>query len=192
MKDMQAELSPQPRAGGENGQAYRAYLEGALAITSRTTAVAYYAMPLPSPVDDALAEIASAFSAWSPHLREQFQEALDTRRRGLFGIFGHRAATLAVRRNDPDLLRLGLIGSAIANYEISPNRKVDTALAIFHHCARKLELEPRELFEDVARLAADEIARYLRTFGRREDVALKQYGWREIRTTDGIRFQFEW
>lgn len=192
MKVMKSKLSPQSRAGASNGQAYRAYLEGALAITGRMAVAEYYAMPLPSPIDDALAEIASAFSAWPPHLREQFQEALDARGRGLFGIFGHRAATLAVRRNDPDLLRLGLIGSAIANYEISPNRKVDTALAIFYHCARKLDLEPRALFEDVARLAADDIAQHLRIFGRREDVVLKQYGWREIRTTDGIRFQFEW
>src|SRR5690606_4679819 len=134
--------SSRPRAGTANGQAYRAYLEGTLAIVDRTTVADYYASSLPSAVDDALAEVVSAFSAWPAHLREQFQEELTARGRNLFGIFGHRAATLAVRRGDPELLRLGLIGNAIANYTISPTRKVDTALAIFYHCARKLEIEP--------------------------------------------------
>ena len=45
------------------------------------------------------------------------------------------------------------------SFWISPNRKVDTALAIFYHCARKLDLEPRALFEDVARLAAAAMAK---------------------------------
>ncbi len=183
---------PRPNAGTANGQAYRAYLEGALAIVDRTTAVEYYALPLPSAIDDALAEIAGAFTAWPTPVRKQFQEALGTSGRGLFGMFGHRAATLAVRHNDPDLLRLGLIGSAIANYTLAPTRKVDTALAVFYHCARKLDLEPQALFEDVAHLAADEMARQLVSFGNRESVSLKQFGWREIRTPDGIRFQFEW
>lgn len=181
-----------PNAGAVNGQAYRAYLEGALAIVDRTTAAEYYALPLPWAIDDALAEIAGAFTAWSAPVREQFQEALGARGRGLFGIFGHRAATMAVRRNDPELLRLGLIGSAIANYTIAPARKVDAALAVFYYCARKLDLEPKELFQDVARFAADEMARELVSFGNRENVSLKQFGWREIRTPDGIRFQFEW
>lgn len=189
---MNADLTPRPSAGAANGQAYRAYLEGALAIIDRTTVAEYYALPLPSAIDDALAEITGAFSAWPAPVREQFQEALGARGRGLFGIFGHRAATLAVRHNDPELLRLGLIGSAIANYTIAPTRKVDTALAIFYHCARKLDLEPQGLFEDVARLAADEMARQLTAFGGRESVLLKQFGWREIKTPDGIRFQFEW
>jgi hypothetical protein len=32
----------------------------------------------------------------------------------------------------------------------------------------------------------------MKAFGRREGVMLKQFGWREIRTPDGVRFKFEW
>jgi hypothetical protein len=180
---------PTPTA---NGQAYRAYLEVALAVLDRLTAIDYYPSPLPSPADEALAEIVSAFTAWPPSVRERFLAALPSDKRGLFGIFGHRAATLAVRQSDPDRLRLGLVGSAVANYDPPPDRNVEVALAVFYHCARKLEMDPAELFDEAAEFTSDETATRMRAFGRRAGLTLKQFGWREIKTPDGVRYKFEW
>ena len=175
-----------------NGQAYQAYLASTLAILEQLAVDVYYPSPLPSPADEVLAEIVSAFTAWPPDVRQRFTASLPTNKRGLFGIFGHRAATLAVRRGDPELLRLGLIANVIANSPIPTKRNVETALAVFHHCARKLELDPRTLFEEAARLATDEMAERLIAFADRPDVTLKQFGWREIRSADGVRYKFEW
>jgi hypothetical protein len=175
-----------------NGHAYRAYLDAALDTLSRLTALDYYPAPLPSPADDALMEVVEAFTAWPAPVRDRFAQSLPPDKRGLFGLFGHRAATLAARRGDADLLRLGLIGNAIANYEIPPHRNVEAALAVFYHCARKLALEPASLFDDVALYATDEMAARLVAFGRRASVDLRQFGWREIRTADGVRYKFEW
>lgn len=175
-----------------NGRAYRAYLERALEILDALGVESYYSSPMPDAADDALAEIISAYTAWPLPVREQFVARLPTNKQGLFGIFGHRAATLAVRRNDRDLLRLGLIGNLIANSPIPPNRNVEAALAVFYHCAKKLEIEPSDLFEEASQYAFDEMSSRLVTFGQKPDVSLKQYGWREIKTPDGVRFKFEW
>jgi hypothetical protein len=186
------DIPPTPPKPAANGQAYRAYLEHAQAVLEALTVESYYPSPMPDAADDALAEIVSAFTAWPTPVREGFLAQLPHQKRGLFGIFGHRAATLAVRRTDADLLRLGLIGNLIANSPIPPNRNVEAALAVFYHCARKLNLEPIDLFSESSQFADEEMAARLLSFGNKPDVTLKQYGWREIKTPDGVRYKFEW
>lgn len=182
-----------PTAGPTaNGQAYRAYLEAAAAVLERLSIDTYYSAVLPSPADEALAEIVSAFTAWPESARKSFISHLPPDKRALFGIFGHRAATLAVRNDDPEWLRLGLIGNVIANSPIPPKRNVDAALAVFYHCAQKLGLPTLELFDDTAEYATEDMALALKAFGRRDNVNIKQFGWREIKTPEGVRYRFEW
>ena len=175
-----------------NGRAFQAYLESAQAVLDGVTAIDYHQSALPAPLDERLAGIAVAFTGLAAPERERFMVALSDGQRALFGLFGHRAATLAVRRGDAEQLRLGLVGSVIANYTIPDKRNVDVSLAVFHHCARKLELDPQQVFDEAAQLATDEMAARLRAFGRRTDVTLRQFGWREIRGEEGVRYKFEW
>lgn len=175
-----------------NGQAYRAYLESALSLLDVLTAVDYYASSIPSSTDQALGEIVNAFTAWTSKVRGEFIDSLPAEKRGLFGVFGHRAATIAVRKGDPEWLRLGLIGNVIANTPVPPNRNLEAALVVYYHCARKLEIDPQALFDDAAQYASGDLVERLEVFGRRSDLSLKSYGWREIKTPDGIRFKFEW
>lgn len=175
-----------------NGRAFQAYLEGALAALGDRRAIDYYQEPLPAPIDEQLARVVGAFTALPPSQRGRFAAALSPEQRALFGIFGHRAATLSVRRTDPEWLRLGLAGSAIANYDIPPRRDVDVSLAVFYHCARTLELEPARVFDEAAELATEAMAARLRAFARREQFSLKAFGWRELRTPEGVRYTFEW
>ena len=175
-----------------NGHAFQAYLEGARAVLNGVTAIDYHQSPLPAPLDELLAAIIGAFTALAAPERERFMAALSDGQRALFALFGHRAATLAVRRADPEQLRLGLVGNVIANYAIPDKRHVDVALAVYYHCARKLELNPQAVFDEAAQFATAEMAARLRAFGRRTDVTLRQFGWREIRSEEGVRYKFEW
>jgi hypothetical protein len=175
-----------------NGRAFQAYLESAQAVLDGVTAIDYHQSPLPAPLDERLAAIVGAFTGLALPERDRFMAALSDGQRALFALFGHRAATLAARRADAEQLRLGLVGSVIANYTIPDKRNVDVALAVYHHCARKLELNPTELFDEAAHFATDKMAARLRAFGRRTDVTLHQFGWREIRGEEGVRFKFEW
>ena len=174
-----------------NGHSFHAYLAGAQAALAPLSVLDYYAAPLPSPVDETLRRVVSAFTAWPSAQRERFIAALPPDRLPLFGIFGHRAATLAVRQDDHDWLHLGLIANAIANYQPGSGRDPDIAFAVFYHCAGRLGLDPQAIFNEAAEYASDELATRMRSFGRRDDVTLKQYGWRELKTSAGIRYKFE-
>jgi hypothetical protein len=175
-----------------NGHSFYAYLEGVLTVLAPLTVLDYYAATLPSPADEALRRVISAFTAWPSLQRDRFIAALPAHKLPLFGIFGHRAATLAVRQSDPDWLHLGLIAFAIANYfQSEHSHNPDIAFAVFYHCARKLEMDPEQVFDAAAGYAGESFARRMRAFGRRNDVTLKLYGWREIKTPDGYRYTFE-
>ena len=179
-------------APSANGRALRAYVDSARAMLAGVTTIDYYQQPLPAPLDEQLMAIVGAFAALPAADRDRFMAALTDTERALFGLFGHRAATLAVRREQPEWLRLGLLGSVIANYAIPARRDVDVSLAVFHHCARKLGLSPAEVFDEAAAYASEVMAARLRAFGRRDDVVLKHFGWRELRGEEGVRYKFEW
>lgn len=175
-----------------NGDAFRAFTAVSTAYLADWQVIDYYRQPLPSEVDERLAAMVDRLLTAAPAERVRFQQALPAAQRALFGIFGHRAATLAVRQAARDWLLRGLVGTAVANYVIPPRRNVDVSLALFHFCARKLGVNTVDLFDEAAAAAGEAIADHLRAFGRRSDVRLVSYGWRELKTPDGVQYKFEW
>ncbi|MBX3059051.1 MAG: hypothetical protein KF770_21495 [Anaerolineae bacterium] len=176
----------------KNGNALHTFIEDAIALLGDIDVVAYFAEPLPYTVDEQIRGIVSRFTAVTPAERTQFQDALAPEHRSLFGIYGHRAATIAARQNDADWLRSGLTGFAIANYTIPEKRKVEVGMAVYLHVAQKLGLNPVDLFEETAVLAAPAIAAELLAFGRRPDVSLGKFGWQELKTPEGVKYKFSY
>jgi hypothetical protein len=97
-----------------------------------------------------------------------------------------------VRQESRDWLLSGLIGAVISNYVVPEKRNVEVGMAIFHHCARKLNIPPAEIFAEAARFAAFDLATRLITFGNRSDVILSKFGWQELQTADGVKYKFNW
>lgn len=176
----------------QNGTAFRAFIEETAEFLEGISVIDYYGRPLPAPEDERFAEIIARFTAANAVERAHFLEALTSQQRALFGIFGHRAATLAVREAAPVLLQQGLVGAAVANYEIPEKRQVEVALAVYYHCAQKLDLNPADVFARAADYAAPDFAYRLITFGNRGDVTLRKFGWRELHTPQGVSYKFEW
>lgn len=176
----------------QNGDAFRAFTEELRRFLADKTVIAYYREPLPSETDARLDTAVARFMAADPDQRELLQAALDPAQRSLFGIYGHRAATRAVREAVPGLLLKGLVGAAVANYEIPDSRRVEVGLAVYHHCARKLGLNPADVFGQAADYATPALAAPLAAFGHRGDVALRNFGWQEIHTPEGIVYKFSW
>lgn len=181
----------------KNGNAFRTFTDEAKQYLAGLKVVIYYAEPIPSTTDERLRAIVTRYLRGTAVDREQFQLSLAQEHRSLFGIYGHRAATLAVRQSSHssqsrDWLFSGLIGAVIANYVIPPRRNVDISLAIFHHCAQKIEISPAALFAEAAQYAQPNLAEKLSNFGRRADVNLKQFGWQEQKTPEGVRYKFSW
>jgi hypothetical protein len=172
-----------------NGDAFRAFTEEVITELSQVTAVDYYIQPMPSELDGRIQAIITRFMAATATERNPFQQSLPPEIRSLFGIFGHRAATLAARNQSADWLQTGLVGFTIANYIIPKKRKVELGLAVYHHVARKLELNPIDLFETAAQFGSPEIALHLLTYGRRTDITLIKFGWQEQKTPDGVKYK---
>lgn len=174
----------------QNGSTFSAFISEVIQFLDGKKVVNYYTETLPSPTDETLRGYCQRFMAASAPEREQFQERLAPEHRSLFGIFGHRAATLSVRQESRDWLICGLVGTTIANYIIPPKRNVELGLAVFHHCARKLGLVPPDLFAEAARYATFDFATRLIAFGNRADVILSQFGWQEQKTPEGVKYKF--
>ncbi|MAT98964.1 MAG: hypothetical protein CL608_17610 [Anaerolineaceae bacterium] len=176
----------------KNGNAFRTFVDETIQYLSGLKVVVYYAEPIPSATDEKMRLIVERFMRGTAVDREQFQQTLTQEHRSHFGIYGHRAATLAVRQDSRDWLLSGLVGAVISNYIIPPKRNVDVSLAVYHHCAHKINASPDELFSESARYAQPELAGKLTSFGRRADINLKQFGWQEQKTPEGVRYKFSW
>ena len=176
----------------KNGNAFRTFVDETIQYLSGLKVVVYYAEPIPSVTDGKMRGIVERFMRGTAVEQEQFQQALAQEHLSHFGIYGHRAATLAVRQNSYDWLLSGLVGAVIANYIIPQKRNIDVGLAVYHHCAQKIDVSPAELFSEAARYAQPALAQKLRDFGRRADINLKQFGWQEQKTPEGVRYKFSW
>jgi len=176
----------------KNGSAYRTFIDETIQYLSGLKVVVYYAEPIPSATDEKMKLIVERFKRGSAEEQERFQLALAQEHRSHFGIYGHRAATLAVRQNSRDWLLSGLVGAVIANYVIPPKRNIDVSLAVYHHCAQKIGVSPADLFTEAGQYAQPVLAEKLSSFGHRVDITLKQFGWQEQKTPDGVRYKFSW
>ncbi len=175
-----------------NGNALLAFLQDTVAILSDLDLLGYYQQPLPSDSDHQVRQVVDRFSTLSLGEQAQFLDGLADDRRPLFGIFGQRSATLSVREQDPAWLSAGLTGAVIANYHIPNGRPVEPALAVFYHCATELGLDPAVLFAVAARMASEDMALRLTDFGRKPEITLRHYGWKVVKTPDGVVFRNEW
>lgn len=175
----------------QNGNAVHALTGEATAVTASTNITGYYAAPLPSDTDKQLRHIVTQFTALTQDQRDRFLAGLTPGQRSLFGIFGHRAATLAAREKSPGWLHAGLTGYVMANYTIPEGRQVKVGLAVYYHVAWQLGLNPVELFRETAVYAAPQMEQEMLGYGRDGKISLHQYGWRELKTPDGIRYKFD-
>jgi hypothetical protein len=176
----------------KNGDAFLVFIEESARLLSGKKSIDYYQEPLPSVTDRALDQIIDRLREADAGQRTQFLVHLNQDQRSLFGVYGHRAATRAVRESSPRKLLRGLIGAVIANHIIPEKRQVEVGLAVYHHCARKLKLNVIDLFEEAAEFANAGFAPRFLAFGRRSNVNLKEYGWRELKTPAGVKYSFSW
>jgi hypothetical protein len=103
-------------------------------------------------------------------------------------------ATRALRKADPELLRAGLLRVIVDSREVWERdwRDLLLALAPYHDCARRLGLDPAEVFDEAAERSPESLRDVVRRFGRREDVNTAGFGFYVEETPDGPRYRFAW
>lgn len=118
-----------------------------------------------------------------------FADSLTEQRRRVLGRFALRASVLALRTGEPRYLDAGLLAHCAVTRAVMDWRDDLVAFAPYVHVARALGLDVRTLFNDAAVHAVPDLADVMRTFGRRTDVTLGAFGWRQVETPDGPTFE---
>jgi hypothetical protein len=109
----------------------------------------------------------------------------------LAGPIRDEALTLALREGSPERLREGLVRLLPRegpDDEVADWRDLVMDLAPYHDCARRLGLDPRVLFEWIARKLPAEVAGTVRALGKREEVAPEEFGFALVDDPDGPRY----
>lgn len=108
---------------------------------------------LPTEVIESIEQLTKAFASAKPKEREEIVKRVQAPFRFVFESYAfYSAAQEAIRRNDPALVKRGLIALAIQN--ASPDwRDTLPFLAVLYRSACKLGLDTRALFHEVAEIA---------------------------------------
>jgi len=144
----------------------------------------------------ALAEVSAHWARrdpdWEPILDLVARRELDplTAAEGLFTKAAphEHFATIALRRGSESMLYLGIVATGVNAPADEDPRDIMVGLAPFVDAARRLGVEPSQLF-DRAAASGGRHAELIRTFGRRNDVTLESFGWRVVEAAEGLTYR---
>lgn len=159
------------------------------ALFDTAEAAGYFRAAMPSEWDDKIAQqIANSLGA---DVWEEILNKTEKRHWDILLYFAERAATLAVRRKDPEHLKRGLIAAGLS-WTLAPDwRDVLLVFPVLYHAARMLNMDPEQLFHEVGRMFGGEVESEFTKFLQRseEDKSLEVMGYQFIREPDGVRFK---
>lgn len=151
----------------------------------------YSPQTIPGPRDTEIAELISTVVS-----REDFDNlasGLDLDSGRILNLFAKRAASLAVRRDDAEWIRLGLI-AALLSGTVEDYREIARTNSLLFRAAELLGSDPVALFESAAGLADSDGAETARLFAHADESArsISVMGYREGTDEDGFRFLSLW
>ncbi len=97
---------------------------------------------------------------------------------------------LALRERSPEALRDGLVRllGRQGEDEVRDWRDLVMDLAPYHDCARRMGLDPRVLFEWVARRLPADVQGTVRQLGKRPEVTGDEFGFAVVEEAEGPRY----
>lgn len=152
----------------------------------------YGLLPIPTKRDEEITSLLRAWADLNPADRERASKALrPTQVLTLLG-YSERMASLAVRRKDREILRLGLLALGLSGWR-GDQREGLMVLSLFFDAAQRLGMLPSDLFADIARLLSAEVGVELRAFLSRapEDRSVEAMGYHAGKDVDGFRYEYD-
>jgi hypothetical protein len=151
-----------------------------------------YGATLPGPLDAAFRALAALYAGSDASGRAAIRALVPADLSLLLLGFSDRMAIIAARTKDEGALFDALLAHVLEGFRYDPRENV-FRLAVVHHVANKIGLDPRAEFERAASMASPEAARELRAFLARPDElkTLKAMRVREIETPEGVSFAYE-
>ena len=107
--------------------------------------------------------------------------------------FAHRMAIRAMRTDNIDYIRLGLISIVLENACNDPRETISN-LAMLNHAASYIKCSFAALAEDAVKVSSPGMAEYIREFVARdcESQSLEAMGLREVHDLNGPRIEVGW
>jgi hypothetical protein len=161
-------------------------------ITQNVKLLDYRNSKLPNAIDEKIIDIFNLIMAGTSSGRNEFVSLLSRDTTNLLRVFGSRMTMLGVRKNSYDYLLKGLVALAFAATE-TDYRDILMTISLFHHSAKKLNIDSDQLFDTASQYATDDSVREL-ILGyldrAPEDQNIEQMGYREVYGSNGLIYQF--
>jgi hypothetical protein len=120
--------------------------------------------------------------------RERLRKTWDYSKKWIYPNIETLAVDLPGERSCEERIRASLIlNSILEEYYKRDMRDCLVLLCVKYHIAIEIGLDPRKLFEEVAKISSKEFAIELRDFIERPDAdkALEAFGWKRVVENDG-------
>jgi hypothetical protein len=143
----------------------------------------------PGRLDEEIAQLLLSRSEGAPEEWGTFADSLTEQQRMVLGRYALRAPMLALRTKSPRHLSAGLLAHSLLRRRVTDWRDDLVFFAPYTHVARLLGVDVVAIFDEAATHAVPDLSGIMRTFGRRTDVSLAAFGWRQVDTPDGPTFE---
>lgn len=143
--------------------------------------------------DPAMDAVLGDIGYLSPHGLDSLARRLDGDGRRSLYRYSVRAASRSSAIGAVTLVELALLAALLAEWYETEPRDLMVNFTPHHVAASQVEGSARRLFEWIAgKGAPDATSGTLRTFGRRTDVTLDAFGWRELPGPGMVWFALDW
>jgi hypothetical protein len=103
-------------------------------------------------------------------------------------FFSKRASVFAVREKDVEWVISGLTACAMIEIERIDYRDMYLSIGLLYHAATRIEQDADHLFVKLAEVSSNEVSEIITDFTKRSSKDLKEFGYDEINTSNGIGF----
>lgn len=150
-------------------------------------------LPIPQPLDEKISALLRSWLSLEKASREAALLQVDENCRFTLISYSERMASLAVRDRNREHIQLGLLALGLDGWRYDW-RDNATVVCLHYDAAQRINLCPKDLFEEASRMLPDKPANALRSFLRRseEDQALESMGYLAATDSDGFRYKRTW
>ncbi|SEM18451.1 hypothetical protein [Streptacidiphilus jiangxiensis] len=143
---------------------------------------------LPHPLDQVAHAAVTEYTDADPSTRRAILDALTPRAAGVLSVYGERAAALAVRGCDTELLRAAGIAVGMADARLEDYRDNLIVLAALTHSAGLLQTTQEQLFDQIEAMVPPRVLARFRRYTADGPLTLRSMGLRAC--GDGPTFRY--
>lgn len=144
----------------------------------------------PQPLDRVIAQAITTYRGLQPEARQQFRNQFGSDHTFTWFVYAIRMAMLAVRERSPERVLFGLLALVIEDFKQDWRENV-IILSLLHDSARRINADPRALFEQAASYAGPTAAQHLNQWLQRSPdlQRIESMGYHAVHAPDGFRYE---